>query len=93
MQASCGSCPRKWTGVHQAHCSSCHEHFSTVKNFDLHKPGPKKKNGQPTCGKPGEQKRKKRDGTVVPLLKAVEFADGITWVTHTDDPRFAEADS
>jgi len=76
--------------VHQAHCSTCHEHFSTVKNFDIHKPGPRRKDGTPSCGDPGAQTRTKRDGAVVPLLKRVEYADGFTWVTNSTDDRFSE---
>lgn len=37
MPASC-KCGRRWSGLGQAHCSICHRHFSTVTNFDRHKP-------------------------------------------------------
>lgn len=34
---TCGKCPKRWTGAKIAHCASCHESFSTVANFDLHR--------------------------------------------------------
>lgn len=37
MPASC-KCGRTWTGLSQAHCPLCHAHFSTVANFDRHRP-------------------------------------------------------
>lgn len=89
--ATC-SCGRSWSGVNQAHCRNCHAHFSTVKNFDAHQPGARKKDGTPTCGKPAVITRQKKDGTVVPVLKLVQYADGPTWVSWTDDPRHAEAE-
>lgn len=36
--ATCG-CGREWTGANQAHCPTCHEHFSTVALFDRHRAG------------------------------------------------------
>lgn len=36
--ASCGKCGRKWMGLAEAHCPTCHRHFSTVSNFDKHRP-------------------------------------------------------
>lgn len=35
--ASC-KCGRNWTGVRECHCTVCHCHFSTVANFDAHRP-------------------------------------------------------
>jgi hypothetical protein len=29
-------CGRRWNGRHEAHCTQCHEHFSTTQNFDRH---------------------------------------------------------
>lgn len=36
----CGNCPARWWGARIAHCSSCHETFSTVTAFDAHRVGP-----------------------------------------------------
>lgn len=36
MAGACGGCDREWTGYAECHCTACHEHFSTVRNFDLH---------------------------------------------------------
>lgn len=30
-------CGRQWTGLREAHCSVCHRHFSTPRNFDAHR--------------------------------------------------------
>ncbi len=89
---SCPSCSREWTGTVQAHCTICHEHFSTVANFDTHRPGPRRKDGTPTCGKPAELTRQKRDGTVVPMLKPVSTVHGPLWVSWSDDVRHTEED-
>lgn len=35
----CG-CGRRWTGFKTAHCTGCHETFTTVANFDRHRAGP-----------------------------------------------------
>lgn len=80
------SCGRKWSGLAQAHCTVCHEHFSTVANFDIH--GPRRAG----CPHPSTQTRQKQDGTVVPRLKAVEGSFGVTWVGWTEDPRYVEDD-
>lgn len=32
------SCGRNWTGLVECHCTVCHKHFSTVANFDAHRP-------------------------------------------------------
>ena len=37
MTNTCGGCPATWTGTRIAHCSGCHETFSTVSNFDTHR--------------------------------------------------------
>lgn len=34
--ASC-RCGRQWTGLREAHCTVCHRHFSTPRNFDYHR--------------------------------------------------------
>jgi hypothetical protein len=35
----CPRCPATWTGLSMAHCAACHRTFSTVGNFDRHRPG------------------------------------------------------
>lgn len=80
-------CGRKWSGTVSAHCTVCHEHFSTVRNFDLHEPDRK------GCKHPSTKTRKKQDGTVVPLLKAVEGVYGVTWVGYSEDERYTDEDA
>lgn len=69
MPASC-RCGRQWTGLAQAHCPTCHRHFSTVANFDRHRPGTK------GCQDPATLTR--RNGN--PVFKPTENAYGTTWV-------------
>ncbi len=84
---TCPHCDRAWTGTVQAHCSVCHEHFSTVANLAAHRPGPRRRDGSPSGGKPAEITRRKRDGTVVPMLKPVSTVHGPLWVSWSDDTR------
>lgn len=35
-KAEC-TCGAVWTGLSMAHCSVCHQTFSTVDNFDIHR--------------------------------------------------------
>ena len=69
MPASC-TCGRKWTGLAQAHCTVCHRHFSTVANFDRHRPGTK------GCQDPASLT--KRNGEAA--FKASEGPYGTTWM-------------
>ncbi|WP_394620927.1 hypothetical protein JNUCC0626_18075 [Lentzea sp. JNUCC 0626] len=85
MTTSRCRCGRTWTGTVSAHCACCHEHFSTPKNFDLHKPKARKPNGEPGCRKPAVMTRERQDGTVVPLFKATEGVYGTTWVGWTEE--------
>jgi hypothetical protein len=78
------SCGREWTGTTQAHCRTCHEQFSAVANFDLH--GVDRRG----CPDPATRTRKKRDGTVVRVLKPIQSVHGRVWVGWGDDPRYAE---
>lgn len=39
VQARCGGCTRTWTGHTQAHCKSCHQHFTSDAAFDRHREG------------------------------------------------------
>ena len=36
----CGGCDRNWTGLAEAHCATCHRHFTGVTAFDAHRVGP-----------------------------------------------------
>lgn len=36
MAIKCSTCGREWTGLNQAHCTSCHRHFAGVTAFDAH---------------------------------------------------------
>lgn len=71
-------CGRRWDSPTVAHCSLCHVQFSTVQNFDAHQPSRR------GCEDPATLTRTRRDGRVVPLLKQVERADGLTWVTNVE---------
>lgn len=35
MNGAC-RCDREWNGLRESHCARCHQHFSTVRNFDRH---------------------------------------------------------
>lgn len=69
MVGNCG-CGRAWQGLAEAHCRICHRHFSTVANFDRHRPS------YDGCGDPAEL----RDKAGRTLLKAAEGPRGTTWV-------------
>jgi hypothetical protein len=73
--ASC-NCGREWTGLAQAHCTVCHAHFSTVGNFDAHRPS---YNG---CLDPGAIVNRRGE----PVLKSVVNRFGVTWVGAGDRP-------
>lgn len=36
----CGGCDRVWTGIAEAHCTTCHRHFTGITAFDEHRGGP-----------------------------------------------------
>ncbi len=36
-RTTCPRCRREWSGLAQCHCATCHNHFSTVGNFDKHR--------------------------------------------------------
>lgn len=38
-QIGCSGCPARWGGTKTAHCSGCHETFTTVSAFDKHRGG------------------------------------------------------
>jgi hypothetical protein len=69
MPATC-RCGRHWTGLSQAHCPTCHEHFSSVANFDRHRPG------AGGCQDPAAVTKRNGD----PVFKASVNGFGTTWV-------------
>lgn len=74
----CRSCDRQWSGVTQAHCARCHEHFSTANVFDLHWRGR------------GEERACVAPATILdtdgdPVVRQVQTKYGMTWVRA--DPR------
>lgn len=71
-------CGRRWDSPTAAHCTHCHCHFSTVKNFDLHEP-----NRRRGCTDPATLTKTVR-GREVSLLKVVERSDGPVWVSHSE---------
>jgi hypothetical protein len=82
------TCGRKWGegAKREAHCATCHCHFSTVRNFDLHRPQGKCAPPESVLDKDGE-----------PKLRGRETVWGITYVgnrehylTITDDGLFDE---
>lgn len=44
--ASCSGCTTRWTGMHTAHCPTCHTTFASIKAFDHHR-------ADQTCKPPG----------------------------------------
>ncbi len=72
---SCGGCDRRWNSTSEAHCATCHCHFSTVANFDRHRV-----NG--TCADPATL----TDRHGQPILRPVERPGGPTWVGGTPSP-------
>jgi hypothetical protein len=69
------SCRRLWTGLAQAHCPTCHEHFSSVAAFDRHRP-------RGICQHPSTVARRNGD----PVFRASENRYGTTWVTYDSRP-------
>jgi len=35
----CQGCERRWDGLTEAHCATCHAHFGSTGAFDLHRVG------------------------------------------------------
>jgi hypothetical protein len=87
--AHCGGCGRGWSGLSAAHCGNCHAHFSTVANFDAHKP-----NRRLGCGDPATMTRTKpRTGEVVPVFKLSRRPGPPTWIGYADNPLYAEKEA
>jgi hypothetical protein len=76
---NCAGCDRTWDALGQAHCPSCHAHFSSDSAFDLHL-GRIPASGPPRCKDPA--KLTKGDGTPKLVLR-----DGI-WGKPTRDPEW-----
>jgi hypothetical protein len=49
MVNTCGGCDKNWTGTSRCHCSACHETFSGITTFDLHRQANSKRG---KCKKP-----------------------------------------
>jgi hypothetical protein len=73
--ARCG-CGREWDGLNQAHCTLCHQHFSTPANFDAHQPS------YSGCADPATI----TDRTGRTRLKPVTGPYGVTWIAAKERP-------
>lgn len=69
----CRVCHRSWTGLTEAHCVKCHEHFASPSTADLHDPAG-------VCQKPRDAVRK--DG--LPVFAARQRRSGLVWVRWDD---------
>jgi hypothetical protein len=69
MKNTCSGCDTTWVGLSIAHCGACHETFSTVANFDTHRPRPQEGLLRGRCLDPAGLKRKTGTYGWVPLLK------------------------
>lgn len=56
-------CGREWVGAVEAHCTTCHRHFSTPANFDAHRVGDPGR-----CVDPTERKLKERASVWGPIF-------------------------
>lgn len=70
-------CGRKWTGHTEAHCATCHTHFTSDGAFDRHLASPK---SDDACYPPATILRK--DGT--PALEAIQRKYGLVWRVRDD---------
>jgi hypothetical protein len=74
-------CGRQWTGLAQAHCPTCHEHFGSVHGFDQHR-----RSGH--CQHPATVTH--RNGR--PWFKAKPGRYGITWTRDNPDGHYRARD-
>lgn len=65
---SCGKCKSRWTGAQVSHCGQCHNTFSGLTSFDMHKPSSQ------GCGDPSAP-----DAEGNAKLVPVEKPYGILW--------------
>ena len=35
--ATCGGCTTRWRGISRCHCGACHETFTSITGFDMHR--------------------------------------------------------
>jgi len=73
LRFSCRDCGRRWNGRNEAHCATCHEHFSAPDNFTRHRV-------DGVCAWPGGVYR----GPGRPYLRLAERAGGPTWVSFDE---------
>lgn len=71
----CRDCHRSWTSKREAHCATCHNHFSNPGNFDIHRTGT-------GCIPPADVKTK----TGKPKLRILVRALGPVWVSTGERP-------
>jgi len=69
-----GECGKSWTGRARAHCSGCHETFSTYGASDKHRHGPFPR----TCGDPATGG----------LVRRWDAQGNVYW-GYPSDPRYA----
>ena len=72
-------CGRRWTGLGEAHCATCHRHFGSVASFDKHRV-------KGECADPSELFGIKSGKA---LLVPVERASGLVWVAPGGSDRWA----
>ena len=82
----CGDCGRRWDGLEQAHCPTCHRHWGSVAAFDLHRQGPIDAR---FCADPetivwGPASRYAGK----PRLRGAEGPHGVTWVLTVQNSLF-----
>lgn len=77
---ACGTCGAIWTGLIACHCSGCHETFTGLSAFDIHRVG-----GQ--CCDPAAIVNKKGEHRLV----RVDKPHWSGWACPGDDTRWADA--
>lgn len=79
----CRDCHRSWTGLKEAHCVTCHEHFSTDAHAESHR------GSRGACVHPASVLRK--DGEA--RMRLTDRGSGPVWVgaERMDVGRFAGA--
>jgi hypothetical protein len=72
MKFGC-NCGRQWTGLAQAHCCTCHEHFGSVAGFDRHRSSGRCQDPAHITTRAGRR-----------VFRSAESPFGGTWVLDTD---------
>ena len=75
--ARCTHCGRRWSGLAQCHCPTCHRHFGDVNAFDRHR-------RNDACLNPADVRR--RDGW--PAFVAVDRPSGVVWSRWSPTPHW-----